>query len=103
MFEFFNPKRRELSRVKSWFIKPHRVRQIYTRPDGSKYPDCCDCQKVFEYGDLAFYCITSPIRIVGYSAVGKLCFKCGIIRLAKITSKNQLSQLQMLELEYKGA
>jgi hypothetical protein len=120
--EWFNPKRKQLSRLKTWFIKPHRVRRVYKRytetKDGQTYagltdaysadigkeetfPKCIECGKAFEYFDLAFYCITSPIRIVGYAAYEKICFECGLIRLAKITPQNQLGQLKQLALEYK--
>lgn len=101
MIEIFEPNKKQLIRMKSWFIKPHRVRYAYTREDGSKFPECCECHKPFEYYDLAFYCITQPIRIVGYASYAKICFDCGIKKLAAVTPPKQLPQLKAMELEYK--
>lgn len=101
--DVFIPQTKQLRRTKSWSIKPHRIRYTWVRSDGTKFPECEQCHKHLCYYDLAFYAITMPVRIVGYASYAKVCFECGIIMLSKITPQNQIPQLKVMELEYKGA
>ena len=76
-FEVFNPKKRELSSIKSWTIKPHINRTSWRGFYDQHIPVCADCKRDIQYGDLAFRCITSPVRIRphGYD---KVCLVCGM-------------------------
>lgn len=102
MIEIFTPKSKRLSTIRSWEISPHRVRDTIRYEAGHWSPCCVKCEKEIQDGDLAFYCITRPIRIRGYASPRKVCCDCGIELLKKFTPEKQIENFNKYFLKAKA-
>ena len=66
---------------------------------------CAECEKEIKAYNLAFYCLTDPIRI-RKSGYAKVCVECGLKLLSELASVPKAfgahSDLKMLEEGEKG-
>lgn len=58
---------------KQWGIKPHRVTINWNGIE----PKCAVCDKKIRFDEMAFYCLTDPVRLRGYGCAHKICLQCG--------------------------